>query len=365
MHLGAGGQAAGNASTGAAHRARRNPAVLNTQTNNHDDSNSPMIMEEKINCPGFIQAGDVKLSLKVDKLTLLIDLYPCDHGYIDKLLSGLKYNPDAAADGIVPAGWSAKKGSPVALDLKVPTSINPLIWSTANGARLQQKVAKGGKPYLRLEIHPLGLTPIGSQHLLQRVLNYHLLLDRSQIVAARVSRVDIAMDLHGVRLRDFAWQVPNRRLIRPYVRNGILETIYFGSPKHGAPCLYDKGIEQDVAEAWTRVEMRPKPNVPLAQLSAIENPFLDLGVFDVLTGMGSSSTALPFRKASLAQAQLTGTRGLVESYPDTCGSGALVSPRRKLKNALVATIPDWWRPDEVWKLWPDALSAALPGIVDQ
>jgi hypothetical protein len=111
--------------------------------------------------------------------------------------------------------------------------------------------------------------------------------------------------------------------------------------------------------------MRPKPNVPLAQLSAIENPFLDLNVFDVVAATQSRGAAVPIRKASLAQAQLNGIKALLESYPDTCAAGALSSPRKKLKEALASTVPDWWRPYEVWKLWPEALSAALPVLVDQ
>ncbi len=308
---------------------------------------------------------EVKANLKVDRLTLLLPLHPNDHEIALNHLISLKLH--AGAEGILPAGWSAKKGSMVAFSVMIPTSTSPLIWSKTPGALVQLKPAPGGKRLLRIEIFPLGLTPEGFTYLYDELLCGHLSMHPGEIAKARVSRLDLALDLHGVRLQDWAWAMPSRSVVRHYVSKGVVRTLYLGSPKHGAPCIYDKASQQKMSggEAWTRVELRPKPNVPLAALPLLKNPFAAMRVYDVRSAFGVVNPGQVCRELALSHAQLKGITNLLGHVPDTKGHSMAKSARQRLREALDGSAPSWWTPQTFWQGWPDALAMAMPPLFEK
>ncbi len=248
---------------------------------------------------------------------------------------------------------------------KVPVKTNPLIWSTEKAAIVQMKRRKSGGWYLRSELLPPGLTPSGFGYLVEHLFAGVLLTHPATLLHARVSRIDMALDLFGVRLRDYAWQRKPAQVWRPWARAGVLETLYHGSPKHGASCMYDKGIEQELGDdvAWTRLELRPKPNVPLKKVPWMENLFDKVSVLDVRSACAATGAAEPYREMALAFAHLHGAARLPLLFPDTIGPAAQQSPRKGMKTALEKAVPEWWHPEEIWKLLPAALAYALPDLM--
>ena len=331
-------------------------------------SNSPGLNETGLKLKEIGLGNQVKGSLRIDRLTLLLEVNEFDQETVVPHVYAPKYDPDmAGADGIVPAGSKAKQGATAALHAKVPVSTNPLIWSQANAATVQVRSKAtefGKKRFLRVEFSPLGLTPEGFGHLYDHLLRGYLFLSHQEILAARVSRVDAAFDLHGVRLQNYAWTVANRSVARSWVNKGVLQTLYLGSQKHNAPCFYDKGAQQklDESAAWTRLEMRPDPKMALATLSALKNPFNAVSVHDVRAACAKRGLAVPLQEMALAFAQLRGVRRLPELFPGTKGPGGNPAPRVLWDKALEASVPGWWKPEAIWQLWPLALAFAMPPI---
>jgi hypothetical protein len=307
----------------------------------------------------------VKANLSVDRLSLLLPIHPHDIVPLTGMLTTLKLQPQlGGADGIVVAGFKAKQGSHVALHVKVPTSTEPLIWSHDTAALIQVKPGQGGKASLRIEFMPLALTPQGFTHVFERVLRQHLFLEPEDLLPGKVTRVDMALDLHGVRLEDYSWRMPGRQVAQPWTRNGDLETLYLGSPKRGAACLYDKGKQQkqDPTTAWTRVELRPKPLVPLGSLPNLPNALAKVQVDDVLAACEAVGTPTMYRRMALDTAHLRGLKRLLLRFDNQKGPGKAPSHRDKFEKALVETQPAWWQPEAFWSAWPAALAHAMPLI---
>jgi hypothetical protein len=57
---------------------------------------------------------------------------------------------------------------------------------------------------------------------------------------ARVSRLDIAVDLHGVALSDWVWDLPKRASRELICRDREVETIYLGAKKGSPVVVYNK-----------------------------------------------------------------------------------------------------------------------------
>ncbi|MBX6745218.1 MAG: hypothetical protein IRY87_24550 [Acetobacteraceae bacterium] len=260
----------------------------------------------------------VHATLKIDKLSIIVDVYPADEDLaVPHLVELYGILGAGGAEGIVPASWKSKKGSPAAFHVKLPLSNGPTKFSTANAAIVQLKSRKGGGRYFRVEFHPLGLTPAGFKHVCENMLGFHLMVTPEEILAAKVTRVDIALDLHGVRLQDFVWKMTGPFLQRPWVKCGKLETLYLGHPKHGAACLYDKAKEQGLGEAvaWTRLELRPRPGVPLKALPAMANPWLKVTPYDIRAAGAQLYLPDLHREHALGYAQLIGLPSFISIHP--------------------------------------------------
>lgn len=255
-------------------------------------------------------------------------------------------------------GAKLGSGSLVALQFFAPKTLQPLVWGEKPVASLRAKKAKGGGMMVCLDIHPPGLTGAGAEHVADYVLGGVLNRAHWEIAAAKVTRVDIALDLHGVRLDDFAWDVRGKRIRRPFVNAPNLRSLGFGSPKHGAVAIYDRTGKDghEASQPWTRVEARMKPGCALKDLPAAANPLVRIDVTDVRAAWKQLGRNRIEAEAMLAMAQLRGPKALAAVFPKDTPQpiGTIVG------KSLAGATPSWWSPMAAWEAFPQALASALP-----
>lgn len=301
----------------------------------------------------------IEPSLRIDWLTLQFTLHGDEAEQIVPYLVGYAADPcGAGAYGVVRGGSKLGSRSLVALQFYAPKSQSPLIWGDKAVASLRVKKAKGGGVMLCLDIHPPGLTPTGASYVVEQILGRILNRTPGEIAEAKVTRVDIALDLHGVRLEDFAWHVRGKRTRRLIFKMPRLKSLSFGSPKHGAVALYDRTGKDghDALQPWTRVEARLKPGCAVKHLPTTKNPFVHLDVVDVRAAWKVLGRQSIEAEGMIGHAQVYGWKGIVDLFPkDT------PRPLRKtVAKALQQATPAWWIPDLAWDAFPDALTQALP-----
>ncbi|MEO3470398.1 hypothetical protein AAFN86_00925 [Roseomonas sp. CAU 1739] len=298
-------------------------------------------------------------SLKIDWLSLRFHLKGEDAAQAIPVLVGYAADPESGgAYGIVRGGSKLGSGSLVALQFFAPKSQSPLIWGDKPVASLRAKKAKGGGVMLYVYIHPPGLTPPGASYVVDQVLC--MILNRApwEIAEAKVTRIDIALDLFGVRLEDVAWGVRGKRIRRPFVNAPTLKSLGFGSPKHGAVAIYDRTGKDghDANQPWTRIEGRLKPACAVKHLPSTKNLFARLDVVDVRSAWKDLGRHPIEAEAMLALAQLKGWKAVVDLFP----KDTPVPFGKTVAKALQTATPTWWNPDLAWDAFPDALALALP-----
>ena len=82
-------------------------------------------------------------------------------------------------------------------------------------------------------------------------------------------------------------------------------------------------------------------------------PFANLLVFDPSTIQDLPD---PLRAAMMTVAQTQRMKGVLALFPSTYQAGCQAK--------LLASTPDWWKPQELWKEWPIMLKACLPGLFE-
>lgn len=195
----------------------------------------------------------------------------------------------------------------------MPIDTAPLIWSPKAAYLLQIGPKKGKKPWLRLDINPEGLTQQGMAHLADK-LDHLFGVAWSTWRFARVSRIDVAIDLHGVALTDWVWDIANRRSRDIVCREGDVRTLYLGAKRANPLVVYNKAKQNPAAAAGlhlTRVEYRAKYAGPVGGLLKMANPLSKVVVFDP----GKLSYPDPHRAALRSVGHLQGWRGIVKTFP--------------------------------------------------
>jgi hypothetical protein len=230
---------------------------------------------------------------------------------------------------------------------------SPLIWSAEAGYFLQVG-GKNGRPTLRLDINQLALTPDGLNYL-QGMLNGIFDLPWPWWGYARVSRIDIAVDLWGVEIADWVWDVPKRPAREAICRQRQVRTIYLGAKKSSPLVVYNKA-KQDPAyaggQALTRVEYRLKNLGTVDTLTTLPNPFVGLDVFD--PRKLSLPLPDPLKHALMSVGHLHGWHGILNVFPKAM--------RLALEKAYEKTCAGWWDPTAVWNGWGQHLAETMPSI---
>lgn len=172
---------------------------------------------------------------------------------------------------------------------------------------------------------------------------------------AKVSRVDAAVDLYGVYLTDWVWDLPGRGSREVISRQREVRTVYLGAKRMNPMVVYNKG-KQDPSLALggplTRVEYRAKYNGPVAGLLKLPNPFAKVVVFDPR----KLSCPDPQRTALMSLGHLHGRQGILQSFP--------ANSRPKFDLALAAAGAPWWQPEEIWSAWVGCLKKTARCLFD-
>ncbi len=302
----------------------------------------------------------VEMDLRVDWLTVRFLLHGEEAEHCLSYLIGYAQDPESAgAYGISRGGSKLSNGTQVALQFFAKKSVEPLIWSDKPVASLQAKKLKAGGLMLFLNIHPPGLTGNGGRYVRKDVME--MILNRApwEVDAARVTRMDVALDLHGVRLDDFTWEVHGKKVRRITTKGRNIKSLGAGSPKHGAVSAYDRTGKDghDPDQPWTRIEARMKPGCAFAELPNVKNRFAGIAVTDVRAAWKALGRSPIEGKTTLSHAQLKGLKAVVDLFPKD-------TPKpygKTVAMALADAVPAWWQPEAVWARFPDVLKKMFSG----
>ena len=288
-----------------------------------------------------------KASLKVDKLTLLIDLpgEECGHA-VSYLIGHLTDQKGCASGGF---NRAPGKGFKVAIAGRVPVSDVPRIWSKETAYHLQVGPKRPGVPAIRLDLNPVIFTTTGLEYL-KDCLEGSFGIKWVSLAGARVSRVDAALDLHGIKIDDWIWDMPQRKKRHIINNAGRTETIYLGDKKSRPMVIYDKATQAKlpVGNNVTRIEYRSRGSHSPAGLLKMPCPF------DKLTVSNAATLPLPppARAMFAGYARANGISAALDAFP--------VEARKKFKAQISASRPSWWNPATIWATWPDVLRSTLP-----
>jgi hypothetical protein len=170
-----------------------------------------------------------------------------------------------------------------------------------------------------------------------------------------VSRIDVAVDLHGVALTDWVWDIPSRNSRDIVCRKREVRTVYLGAKRASPLVVYNKAKQNPAAAAGgdlTRVEYRAKYAGPVGGLLKMANPLSNVVVFDP----GKLSYPDPHRVALRSVGHLHGWRGIVRTFP--------ASQKTTIEQGLTKTMAVWWNPVEIWEAWTACLTETLPFIFE-
>lgn len=222
---------------------------------------------------------------------------------------------------------------------------------------LVQLIAKTpSKPFFRLEINPakLGSSGIAQLHAaLTQLMDGGLDYLKKH---GRVSRLDVAFDLPsdelGISMNDFHFLPQEGLLRRDFSVGGDLETIYLGQPKGNQWRLYRKDKEQQKKKRTIPPTIRlervlKNPNLKLADLKGLANPFSSVKLLEILPpkpALEKSWRWVLFQDC----VRVRGITGALQMLPE--------SRRKTYRAYLNSKNAGWWNPDEIWSLWPSAIS---------
>lgn len=176
---------------------------------------------------------------------------------------------------------------------------------------------------------------------------------------AKVTRIDLTVDVEGVHIDCLLAAYPGMQVSRIYCKSGKTETMYLGCYE-GAKLavLYDKVQQVKRRNAkmhlntalppdpTTRVELRLRPDMDLLQLTELDNPFQKLIISSWPMVKGQEDQIW---KLFIAVAQSRGLHDALLMIKDK-------NERKKYRDRIVTAAPAWWLPHKVWEIWPKVLA---------
>jgi hypothetical protein len=224
-----------------------------------------------------------------------------------------------------------------------------------SGLLLQAKPTRTGakRPaFARLEFNPskAGVAGVSEVRTIAATL-----FSAEDMRHASVSRIDVAVDMHGVRISNLA--VRSRRHQKSMLvfgREGNLETIYVGDRGSGSQVtIYDKAAQLretksiHLAGPCTRFEARIRTYIPVNELSLLKNPFFGI---DVFCGLDDLSIGTPHHhQMFLDSIARRGLHAALRMLP--------ASRRQRYERAIAKRRCSYWKPDELWSGWDRAVEA--------
>jgi hypothetical protein len=169
----------------------------------------------------------------------------------------------------------------------------------------------------------------------------------------RVSRLDIAVDLPGMRMDDFLLLPHTGVVYQRFMSKGHLKTVYLGTPGTSQTRIYSKSAHMKalglpLTQSLVRVE-RTLRNLQLKvhELIKLKNPFGNLTFVQPMPPPppGEKENSWICFQHSVQACGLTVALALL---PEKRGS-------RYRKHCKLHPV-GWWDPEVIWKYWPDALN---------
>lgn len=213
-----------------------------------------------------------------------------------------------------------------------------------------------GVSFFRIDFNPSHCDMEAVAAFLQSVLPGGL---HDVALKGRVSRIDLTVDFTGIYIDDLLVASPGMQVSKGYYKSGNTETLYMG----GYECaklvvLYDKAQQvrhlnakkhlklETPLEPTARLEIRVHPDLGLAGLQALGNPFLKL----ILAAAVSVPThPEQVWKLFMAVAKVRGAHDALLMIDDKY-------QRKIFRDRLGCGTPAWWTPEILWNAWPGLLS---------
>ncbi len=215
---------------------------------------------------------------------------------------------------------------------------------------IQANPVKKTNAFLRVEFNPSKAGTSGMDLLRQHCAAF-LDYDYTTLVkAGRVTRMDVAMDLMGIRLDDLAARsVKLKKSTVHSAVDGGTETVYLGATKGNRRIrIYDKG--KQLGETGqklpsfpvTRVEAELRNVCMLRNIPALGNPFTDVGIWYLPEANFAGEDHI--WRMFLDSVSRRGLRSALKQIPD--------SYRQPFNDALHACPLGMWDPGKHWAYWP-------------
>ena len=218
-------------------------------------------------------------------------------------------------------------------------------------ARIDYRFSGKQANIVRLEFNPAYLGLDGLKDLHAHLSNIVPDGWRRFSADARISRLDVAVDLPGVRISKLKI-VPPKAVVSQTWHNaqGKLETYQWGKPKGSHIQVYNKTAqlkskgEPVEGPQVTRIERRLKQlgKAP-TQLGELPNPFAGLVLTEAIPPApeGGPAYVWPLFCDSVS---VRGLHAALQLLPE--------HKRAAFKKQFAACKPDWWNPAALWAAWP-------------
>jgi hypothetical protein len=202
-----------------------------------------------------------------------------------------------------------------------------------------------GMASYRLEFNPSKLKAFGIAQL-HGVLGTLIDLDLVVFMAmAKVTRLDAALDLHGLCLENVIVKAAGLRKHGVYSdQHGNPQTVYLGTPKSRRVVAYDKDLDGDGVLSL-RLECRVKPYCSGHEIASMKNPFEKVRLIPA-NFMAVCNLGIPDQ--ILADGMRIGGLKRVLPHLDK-------KQRNLLKHAFAASISILPDPASLWAAWPETL----------
>lgn len=173
-----------------------------------------------------------------------------------------------------------------------------------------------------------------------------------------ISRLDIAVDLPGVRMDDFMSLSSAGISNRNWSSQGQLETLYFGKSRGNQTVIYDKKKEQQSkgvtfeGPTVVRYERRLRVNVgPLHALASRKNEFMAVSLL-----RNNPPCPMEWSKKKKNEWSMFQDSAAVRGASNALS--LLPAARKTTYRKYLKLFPaPWWNPEAIWANWPKALQS--------
>lgn len=250
------------------------------------------------------------------------------------------------------ASASKGKGFNLGKRIKLPSVVDHKRWPLFQ-ARYYAKAQQ--IETIRLEFVPVDLGPQGMGELHSVMMT---VMDGGWEYVAKhghVSRIDVSVDLPGVRMDGFQFLPKYPSTTMRWTLNGDLQNVAFGKTKGNQTLIYNRKTKRlSKKQGWdgqsvVRIERRlVNVGMKLHQLPALPNTFADMQLSENMPAAPSGVDAGLWTMFC----DSVKVRGLKDAL-------ALLSKGRRtlFRKHLDAHPMPWWQPNEIWKGWEPMLTS--------